>query len=73
MRMFGVYPERTWMDVLFELELQLHSPADGEAVGIVSSPVGAAVVLQHRPLRTGPLSCSIWLSKSPLCAFLLGP
>ncbi|QQP53820.1 Hypothetical protein FKW44_006438 [Caligus rogercresseyi] len=40
--MFGVHPERTWMDVLFELELQLHIPADGEAFGIVSSLVGAA-------------------------------
>ena len=35
------------MDVLFELELQLHSPADGETFGIVYSLVGAAVVLRH--------------------------
>ena len=61
------------MDVLFELELQLHSPADGEAFGIVSSLVGAEVVLQHRLWCTGPLPCSIWLSKCSLCSFLLGP
>lgn len=58
------------MDVVFKLELQLHSLADGEAVGIVSSLVGAVVVLRQRPLRTGPLPWSIWLSKSPLCVFL---
>ena len=61
------------MDALFELELQLHSPADGEVVEIASSVVGAAVVLRHRLWCRAPLPCSIWLSKSPLCAFLLGP